>query len=796
MYENGTKRPAAPGRAVQQKVIDITENASLTQVHRDNTRENALLDLVFTTNPTLVRNSVSIPGISDHDMVITDIDTKPQYIHQQKRKCFIFSRADWNGLNDELRKIHEAVKSMMSKEETINTIWNFFKQSIMTSANKFIPIRMRGGTHRSPWITQKIKKMLSKKKRLYNQAKKNKNWKNYRVFQRECKRAIRQAEWNHVNRVIEEGFRTNNNKPFWKYIKSKKQDNVGVAPLCDNGKLYNDSKSKARILLQQFKSVFTPPDERPLTPSQSKSYPHIKGITINKAGIVKLLKEINPAKACGPDAIPNMLLKNCADAIAPSLADIFQLSLDSGSLPDDWRKANISSIYKKGDRHQAANYRPVSLTSVCCKLLEHVICKHLMNHLEKNNILTNLNHGFRSGFSCETQLLTTTHDIFKSFDKGKQVDVAILDFSKAFDTVPHRTLLHRLEQYGVKGTIHTWLTNFLTKRTMSVVLDGESSDEVPVISGVPQGTVLGPILFLCHINDLPLNVKSQVRLFADDCLLYREINNQTDHNILQNDLNQLETWADKSGMQFNAKKCYILSVKSKRSYFYNLSGTILQQVPHNPYLGIQISEDLKWHTHISNVTNKASSTLGFLRRNLKTCPQESRRLAYLALIRPILEYGSAVWDSHYKTDIERIERIQNRAARFIKQDYRSRDPGCITTMLHDLQLPSLQDRRRQLRLTQMYKVVEKLVPAMPPDHFFQPKPAHKRQIKSRTYADCVTSNIVDRSASNNSKSFIVPHCNTDQYKHSFFVQTVLDWNQLDDSVVSAKTVECFKSRLC
>ena len=166
---------------------------------------------------------------------------------------------------------------------------------------------------------------------------------------------------------------------------------------------------------------------------------------------------------------------------------------------------------------------------------------------------------------------------------------------------------------------------------MSVVLDGESSDEVPVKSGVPQGTVLGPILFLCHINDLPLHVKSQVRLFADDCLLYREINNQADHHTLQNDLNQLETWADKSVMQFNAKKCYILSVKNKTSHFYNLSGTILQQVPNNPYLGVQISEDLKWHTHISNITNKVSSTLGFLRRNLKSCPQESRRLAYLAL---------------------------------------------------------------------------------------------------------------------------------------------------------------------
>ena len=183
----------------------------------------------------------------------------------------------------------------------------------------------------------------------------------------------------------------------------------------------------------------------------------------------------------------------------------------------DWKKANISCVFKKGDKHLASNYRPVSISSVCCKLLEHIVCRHLINHFDKYGILTNLNHGFRAGFSCETQLLTTLNDLLISYDQGKQVDVAILDFSKAFDTVPHRKLLYKLNQYGVHGSTHLWLSNFLTNRTMRVVLEGEESEEVVVESGVPQGTVLGPILFLCHINDLPLSVKSQVRLFADDC---------------------------------------------------------------------------------------------------------------------------------------------------------------------------------------------------------------------------------------------------------------------------------------
>ena len=210
-------------------------------------------------------------------------------------------------------------------------------------------------------------------------------------------------------------------------------------------------------------------------------------------------------------------------------------------------------MFKKGDVHLAENYPPVSLTSVTCKLLEHVICKHLLTHLENNNILTNLNHGFCSGYSCETQLLVTLNDLLHFNDEGSQTDVIILDFSKAFDTVPHAELLTKLESFGITGSIHHWLRTFLTKRYMQVVVDGESSSKVTVDSGVPQGTVLGPLLFLCYINDLPLAVSAQVRLFADDCLLYRKIESQEDHTILQQDLIELEKWASKWGMRSNAK---------------------------------------------------------------------------------------------------------------------------------------------------------------------------------------------------------------------------------------------------
>jgi hypothetical protein len=207
------------------------------------------------------------------------------------------------------------------------------------------------------------------------------------------------------------------------------------------------SHTKADLLLQQFKSVFTKSTGVPL-PNLSPPTSHIRPITVTVAGVAKLLRHLKPDKASGPDNIPNIALKTLADNIAPSLAVIYQLSLDTGRLPKDWLSANVACAFKKGDRHSPANYRPISLTSVPCKILEHIIGHHIMSYLEEHGILTPLNHGFRSGFSTETQLLTT-NDLMISFDSGKQVDVAILDFSKAFDTVPHDLLLHKLYSYGI-----------------------------------------------------------------------------------------------------------------------------------------------------------------------------------------------------------------------------------------------------------------------------------------------------------------------------------------------------------
>ena len=361
--------------------------------------------------------------------------------------------------------------------------------------------------------------------------------------------------------------------------------------------------------------------------------------------------------------------------------------------------------------------------------------------------------------------------------------------------MPHQKLLEKMKKYGITGNTHKWITSFLTSRKMKVIIDGFSSEEDVVTSGVPQGTVLGPILFLIHINDLPLVVDSQVRLFADDCLLYRPIQNINDQIKLQQDLESLQKWASEWGMSFNTKKCYIMSIKKKKTYFYKLNSHILETVTSIPYLGVTIADDLKWNIHINSITKKASSTLGFMRRNLRSCPQECRKAAYFSLVRSKLEYSATVWDPYYHGDIDMLENIQRRAARFICNDFRSRQAGAVTNMLNSLQLPPLAERRKHLRLTLLYKISKGLVPSLQENSFLTKVQQNKRQIKPKLFKDYQAKNILTRQARQNNNCFQVIDATTPQRENSFFIRTVIEWNNLDQQTIDAKTPETFKKLL-
>ena len=359
-----------------------------------------------------------------------------------------------------------------------------------------------------------------------------------------------------MNNIFLEELQSKDLKPFWQYVKSKRQDTIGVAPLKSGGNIYSDSRSKATILTEQFKSVFTPPQDKHSPISLTYMVLHIHQLNpllYLLTGVQKLLLNLNVKKASGPDNISCRILRELSMELAPVLAAIYTQSIESGEVPIDWNQAHVTPIFKKGNRHLPKNYGLVSLTSIPCKIMEHIICSHVRDHLDEYDILSPLQHGFPERHSCESQLLLTLQDLFSWRDPGVQVELVVLDFAKALDTVPHESVLGKLKFYGIDDNTNRWVRAFLTNRTQEVVVDGGKSDRAAMALRVPQGTVLGPLLFLLHINDLPLNVESSVSLFADDCLLYQAISSREEAEVLQRDLHSLYAWDQPWGMSFNVK---------------------------------------------------------------------------------------------------------------------------------------------------------------------------------------------------------------------------------------------------
>ena len=360
------------------------------------------------------------------------------------------------------------------------------------------------------------------------------------------------------------------------------------------------------------------------------------------------------------------------------------------------------------------------------------------------------------------------HDLAQSLNQGGQCDVLMLDFCQAFDKVPHLCLLQKLHHYGIRGTLFSWIKAFLTNRSQQVIIDNKQSAPTNVLSGVPQGTVLGPLLFSLYINDLPLHVTNKVKLYADDVVLYSNINSLDDCHALQKDLDSLTQWSQTWQMVFNPRKCEFLRVSNKNKHFipynYCIADSPIKEVNHVKYLGVMIDQSLTWNEHIKQISNKAIKVLAFLHRNLYNCPPIIKCNCYKTMVCPILEYSSTVWDPHTSVNINILESIQKSAARFCYNTY-SRFFS-VSAMLNCLSLSTLQSRRNKAKLSTMYKIIHHLVAI--PDNCLNPIYSPLR----RGYYSQLDTRI-------------------DSYKFSFFPSTIKLWNSLPPFVVNSPTYDQF-----
>ncbi len=350
--------------------------------------------LHLTTTPSLIKSQNVIPGISDHEMVVVDSDIRPVFNPPKPRKIYSYQKADWDKMKDEMREFNRRYLKKCD-QRSVDQNWSNLRDQLHHLLDKYVPSKLKSTRQNLPWLTPELRRLTKKKQRMYNKARKSKkaaDWDLYKRFKKHLQNKIKDAHRQYTDKILSEAFTEGNNKPFWSYIKSRRKDSGGIAPLMKDGQLISGGQEKAEILNQQFCSVFTRDKQDEVQKLTSPRLPDIEPLNITIPGVEKLLSKVVVSKASGPDNIPNQLLKELATEIAPPLTQIFNQTLRLGQLPTDWKMAHITPIFKKDDKHSPANYRPVSLTCVCSKLMEDIVVKHLLNHIDRYNILSDLQH--------------------------------------------------------------------------------------------------------------------------------------------------------------------------------------------------------------------------------------------------------------------------------------------------------------------------------------------------------------------------------------------------------------------
>ena len=344
----------------------------------------------------------------------------------------------------------------------------------------------------------------------------------------------------------------------------------------------------------------------------------LTNIEINETKIKKTIDKLKASKSQGPDQIHPKLIKECKDSLTKPLEILFKKSMENSQIPKIWKQGNVTAIFKNGKKTKAENYRPISLTSVPGKLLERLIRDEIVKQMEVNNLFSAAQHGFVTGKSCSTQfILELMEELTEALDSNEDVNIIYLDFAKAFDKVPHKRLLKKLWGYGIRGKVHSWIKEFLTDRSQKVVIEGKSSDSANISSGIPQGSVLGPILFLIFINDLPDVILSFIKLFADDAKLFGRVNSIMQGLTVQVSLDNSVDWAKLWKMNYHFKKCKHLHVGN---HDLNIEYTMqtetgeikVEKVQSEKDLGVIFDQKLKFTEHIICKVNKANRNVGLI----------------------------------------------------------------------------------------------------------------------------------------------------------------------------------------
>ena len=600
---------------------------------------------------------------------------------------------------------------------------------------------------------------------------------NYRIAAQQCSIVIRKYNANKELELV----RKNNLGSFYNFVRNKLNTRTTINEIIKpDGTLAVSEQDIAETLNNFFGSVFTADDGSApeVDSSVNPLSVSFNSVTFTPTIVSKALKNLKPSTSAGPDGLPNILLRNCSNSLALPLCHIFDTSFKDSKLPSSWKIANVLPIHKKGCTSDSNNYRPISLTSTCCRVMERIINDCLLNYLLTNKLITKYQHGFIRNKSTCTNLLESVYDWSLNLQNHAGTDIIYFDFRKAFDSVSHPKLLTKLQAYGISGLLLAWIKDFLQYRSQSVVLANHQSNLIPVISGVPQGSVLGPTLFLLYINDVSLifqNLSVTCKLYADDIKLYScyTVDCQFIPDLAEA-IERLFIWSQTWQLHLAVNKCFMCDIKNAKvfpcTHSYMLNNHSLLYVDSIRDLGVTIDSRLKFDKHISLIVHKASLRSRLILKSFHSRDHSVLVKAFCTYVRPLLEYCSVVWSPHYYYLIDKIEGVQ----RFFTKKLERLGNTPYPTRLILLQLESLEYRRLIHDLVLCYKIQHRLI-------------------------DTELYHAFPLSAYTTTRGHLFKlykvQCSIDATKY-FFSNRIIDvWNALPVSVVTSHTIASFKQQL-
>lgn len=773
-----------PTSANERGFYDVVNEFSLVQINTvpSNAIGN-LLDLVFTSIPDKCSEVTHYDAEFDTDHTVLYFSVALRFAHRSSlnRTVFDYKLADWSKLQADLLNV--GLSELINESFDIDFIWSIWLTTVENAIDACIPQRVIKDGNAPAWIDGEVRHLRNVKHSAWVKAKKTNNpahWSTFRLIRNKLRACIRSKYDSFVRNLGESIVR--NSKRFWSFVKSK--TNSGSVPNTvryvnnDVTNIASDPQSKADMFNAYFHTLFTSRESGSIMPAiNEKMNTGLSNMVFTTEMVFKELSQLDVNKSCGPDNLSPQVLKKCAVQLAPSLTKLFNLCMSKSVLPSQWKSANIIPVFKKGDKDDVCNYRPISLLCIVSKVMERCIVNHVFDIVKPD--IYPLQHGFVKGRSCCSQLLEFYHDVGACLDTGGQTDIIYLDFSKAFDSVSHSLLIHKLRSFGFCGKLLSWLQCYLNGRHHRVVIEGKASSWLSVLSGVPQGSILGPLLFLLFINDMPLSVsRSTMALFADDAKCSRMIKDVNDCLILQSDLDKLTDWSNMWLMVFNPSKCKVMSIcrsQRKISHNYMLNGVILEHVDSFKDLGVTVSSNLNWNTHVNNIIAKANRVNGLIKRTVGYhAPTNVTLNLYQSLSRSTLEYCSPVWSPQSSGEIFRIEQLQRSMTRYIMHyptdlNYKER--------CEQLEILPLSYRREIADMTFLYKCFFKL-----------------NDFDIHTFIDLYEQDT-GRRTGNCGLLLRMPKVRTETFKMSYFNRISMEWNMLPLLVRSSPSLRIFKNRL-